>query len=126
MKRKCEGCREGKPVAETQDGMQLCGPFLEACEHSDECRCPPCRKLKLAEEAIDVMFDAVKACFVLSCVAERKYGTWVVTGADVDRCDKAAVKALKNTHVLEIAKQKGATVTVLPRKEKAKKIGGGK
>jgi len=52
-------------------------------------------------EAIQAMTAAVNACNVISLCAQQKYGTYVVTGADVHRCDEAVKAAMSNQIVAD-------------------------
>lgn len=51
---------------------------------------------KDSREAIRVLAMAGRAANVISKYAQRKYGTFVVTAADVDRCDKALKEIEQN------------------------------
>jgi len=59
--------------------MQDAGEFADAVSE----------RIAELEDAVNVLANAGRAANVISKCAQRKYGTFVVTAADVDRCDKA-------------------------------------
>lgn len=70
MKRKCEACGEGKTVGMTEDGMALCQLCYDACPHSAECDCPPCRDLFRLRE---VVVEAIASMEASDPASVRKY-----------------------------------------------------
>lgn len=60
MRGKCEACEKAKASYESQDGMKLCSSCYASNPHSEECTCPPCRKIKELEERIDTLKNTIK------------------------------------------------------------------
>ncbi len=74
------------------------GTILVSCEPLE------LRFIKMTE-ALKVMAASVRACRVISMYAQQKYGTYVVTGADVHRCDEAVKAALANEIAADAVKE---------------------
>jgi len=97
---KCESCRGAKATGVTVDGVKLCQRCLSECAHAETCTCHACREIKGLKRAIADMADAVKACVAIARYADYRHGSWMVTGANVDRCEQAAKRACRNKRVL--------------------------
>ncbi len=64
-------------------------------------------RITALEEALRVLAKAGRAANVISKCAQHKYGTYVVTGADVARCDEAIVAIESNEIAAEAVRKAG-------------------
>lgn len=89
MAKKCEACHKRAPVAKDVEGVRLCSPCLEACDHADGCPCRMCKKIAELTRAVNRLIPALRACVRVSSYAKRWHGSWAVNSGDVAACDDA-------------------------------------